>query len=92
MTKQLAISLADLRYVSVHCPHCRTVVTLDMKEPSEFAQTHDGAFCPKQCPGCRDDYDTAIRPSVDAFQKSYHALMEIAERVSFLGEEKDAAI
>jgi len=86
MHKELVVSLADLRYVSISCQNCRTVVTLDMKTPSEFAQKNDGAFAPKQCPGCRQDYDTAIRPSVESFQRSYHSLMEIAGRISFRGE------
>ena len=92
MQKQIVVSLADLRYVSVHCPRCRTTVTLDMKEPSEFAKKYDGAFVPKECPGCREDYDTAIRPSVGAFQSSYHSLSEIAERVSFSGEPQSADV
>ncbi len=70
MRKQIVISLADLRFVSVECPECRTVVTMDMQEPHEFAQKHD-AFTPKECPGCSRQYDSAIRPNVDKFQKAY---------------------
>jgi hypothetical protein len=80
--KEFVISLSDLRYVSITCPNCRTIVTLDMKEPSEFSEKH-GAFAPKECPGCRIDYDTAIRPAVDGFQRSYQSLGEIADRISF---------
>jgi hypothetical protein len=92
MHKELVVSLADLRFVSITCPTCRTVVTLDLKEPSEFAQKHDGAFSPKQCPGCRQDYDTAIRPSIDTFQRAYGSLIKIADRISFRGEPESAAL
>jgi hypothetical protein len=91
MHKQLVVSLADLRFVSIECPLCKTVVTLDMKEPHELAQKYDNAFCPKDCPGCRKQYDSAIRPNVDSFQKSYQALGEIADRISFRGETESAA-
>lgn len=90
MKTQISVSLADLRYVSIHCPGCRTVVTLDMKKPSEFSKTHDMAFCPAECPGCREKYDTAIRPAVTTFQKSYESLVEIADRISFSGTAEDS--
>jgi hypothetical protein len=80
--KEFIVSLHDLRYVSITCPNCRTIVTLDMKEPSEFNKKH-GAFAPKECPGCRINYDTAIQPAVDGFQRSYQSLAEIADRISF---------
>jgi len=78
------VSLADLRFVEVHCSHCRTKVTLDMQEPSEFSTKH-GVFAPKECPGCRKDYDSAIRPAVDAFQRAYHSLLELPSSVTFRG-------
>ncbi len=88
MQKQFVISLCDLRYVCIECPHCKAVVTLDMKETSEF-QSKQGVFAPKECPGCRKAYDTAIPPNVDSFQRSYKALLEIAERVSFRGKAEE---
>jgi hypothetical protein len=92
MHKQIVVSLSDLRFVSVACPLCKTIVTLDMKEPHELAQKHDNAFCPKDCPGCRKQYDSAIRPSIDGFQKAYAALGAIASQVSFQGEVESATI
>lgn len=85
MHKQIVVSLYDLRFVSVECPHCKTVVTLDMQEPQGLARDYANAFCPKECPGCQKDYDTAIRPSVDSFQKAYKALVGISDRISFRG-------
>ena len=91
MYKQFVVSLADLRFFSIECQLCKTVVTLDMKDVHELAQKYDNAFCPKDCAGCRRQYDSAIRPNVDAFQKAYHALFAIADRVSFRGEEIESA-
>ena len=87
--KQFVVSLADLRYVSISCPRCKTRVVLDMEEPSEFSRKH-GNFAPKECPGCRDDYDTAIRPAVDGFQRAYQSVLEIADRITFQGNVEDA--
>lgn len=78
------VSLPDLRYVEIHCP-CGTKVTLDMeKPPSEFNKTH-GNFTPKECPGCCKDYDSAIKPAVDGFQRAYRALLAVPKSVTFRG-------
>lgn len=89
MQKQLVVSLADLRFVSIECPTCRTLVTMDMKDPHELKVKHD-AFTPKDCPACRNQYDSAIRPGVDAFQRAYAALIGIADRVSFRVDAESA--
>ena len=82
MQKQFVVSLADFRFVSIECQTCRTLVTMDMKEPHEFTEKYD-AFTPKDCPACRRQYDSAVRPGVDALQRAYAALGPIADRVSF---------
>jgi hypothetical protein len=82
MQKQFVVSLADLRFISIECPTCRTIVTMDMKEPHELTKKYD-AFTPKDCPACRHQYDSAVRPGVDALQRAYAALGTIADRVSF---------
>lgn len=89
MQKQYVVSLTDLRFVSIECPTCRTLVTMDMKEPHEFTAKYD-AFTPKDCPACRHQYDSAVRPGVDAFQRAYAALAGIAERISFKLETDSA--
>jgi hypothetical protein len=81
------ISIADIRYVVIECPHCRTRVTLDLKERSSFAEKH-GIFAPKECPGCRTAYDSAIQPNLDQLQRAYQSLLEIADRIRFHGEEE----
>ena len=82
MQKQFVVLLADLRFVSIECPTCKTLVTMDMKEPHEFTKKYD-AFTPKDCPACRHQYDSAVRPGVDALQRAYAGLAAIAEHVSF---------
>lgn len=82
MHQEPVVSLADLRCVSIECPLCRTKVVLDMEEISEHAKKYS-MFAPAGCPGCRVDYDTAVRAAVDQFQKAYQTLMPVAGRVSF---------
>ena len=82
--EETIVSLTDIRYVEIHCSNCATKVTLDMEEPSEFSKKY-GEFTPKMCPGCRRDYDSAVRPAVDAFQRAYRSLIVIPKSVSFRG-------
>lgn len=85
MHKELVTSIADLRYVCIECPHCRTKVILDMREKSSFAEKQ-GIFAPKSCPGCHSPYDSAIQPNVDNLQRAYQSLLELADRISFRSE------
>ena len=85
MYQETVISMADLRYVGIECPHCRTRVILDMKETAALAVEH-GIFAPRICPGCRTPYDSAIQPNIDNLQRAYQSLLEIADSISFRGE------
>ncbi len=90
MQKQIVISLMDLRYVSIECPHCKTVVTLDMKGGlGDLGKKHK-VFTPEKCPACPADYDTAIKENVDGFCRAYQSLLPIAERISFRGEPESS--
>ncbi|MGA2267561.1 MAG: hypothetical protein ABSH44_03725 [Bryobacteraceae bacterium] len=82
MRRQITITVGELRYISINCPHCRTVMTLDMLEPSEIATKHK-CFGPLRCSVCEKDYDSAIRPNVDALWKAYQSLRQIEDRISF---------
>jgi hypothetical protein len=46
--RQLVISLADLRYVSIECPNCNSVLTLDMEKQSDHQKKH-GLFVRGLC-------------------------------------------
>lgn len=85
MHKELVISIADLRYVAIACRSCRTKVILDMKEKSEHAKRH-GYFAPLDCPHCKERYDSAIRPGIDAMQHAYQSLLELEGQITFRGE------
>jgi phage terminase large subunit GpA-like protein len=85
MHKELVISISDLRYVSISCPHCGTKVILDMQEKSAFMRKH-GIFAPKKCPGCEQPYETAVQPNVDNLQRAYQSLLDISDRIGFRGE------
>ena len=85
MHKQFIVSLSDLRFVRIECPQCRTKVILDMQEKSALAEKH-GFFAPKECPGCRSEYDSALRNSVDALQRLYKPLLEASGKVNFVGD------
>jgi phage FluMu protein Com len=91
MKKELIISLADLRYISITCPRCKTQVVLDMKEPSEFSQKHD-YFSPNKCPGCLTLYDSAIEPAVANLQRFYQSLLPVADRITFRTEAENTPI
>lgn len=87
MRKQTVAALEDFRYICIECPHCHAKVTLDMQEKSEFADKHN-IFAPKRCPGCDTAYDTSIQPNADNLQLAYSETLDIADRISFLGEPK----
>ena len=91
MYKELVCSLADIRYVSVSCQHCKTRVLLDLKEPTEFSKMHDNAMLPKECPGCRKGYDTALGVGLDALQKAYVELARIERCIGFSVRLEDGA-
>lgn len=86
MHKGISVSICDLRYICIQCPQCKTRVILDMKERSAVAEKHD-FFAPMECPGCRGQYDSALRETIDKLQKLYGPLGKIADRISFLGDE-----
>ena len=89
MKPQMVVTLADLRYVAVACPICRTKVVLDMESPSDFSQKQ-GFFTPRVCPSCQNRYDSAIVNGLDALQRCYLTLAEQPGTVSFHGEMEGA--
>jgi hypothetical protein len=89
MQTNFVISLADMRYVEIHCDKCAATVTLDMEKPFDFSGGK-GAFAPKECPGCHKDYDSAIKPAVNDFQQAYQSLLQIPKSVTFRGVSREA--
>ena len=90
MREQFVISLSDLRFVCIECPHCHTKVTLDMER--DFVWGKVPVFCPSQCPACREAFDSSLHPAVDEFHKAYRAIpANLRGIISFLGEETKSA-
>jgi len=82
MHQETVVSVLDLRYVSLHCPQCHAIVILDMQERSAIAERNN-FFAPKTCPGCRADYDSALRQTIDTLQSTYRALLENKDLIAF---------
>ena len=87
MHKETVVSILDFRYVVIDCPQCRTKVILDMKERSALAEKHN-FFAPKDCPGCRSEYDSAMRGTIDSLQRMYRSLLQFSDRITFQGESQ----
>lgn len=82
MQEEHVITLADLRYLSIECPQCRTRVILDMQEKSAVAEKY-GWFAPQKCPGCQADYDSGLRLGIDRLQQLYKPLLDFPGVVTF---------
>jgi hypothetical protein len=87
MSKELVISVGDLRYLSVDCAHCKTNVTVDLgyKPPPPQA----GELAPEQvvplsqCPTCRNLFDSRIPENIDSLRAIYLDLVKHKVQVSF---------
>lgn len=78
------ITLDDLRFIEIHCSNCGTFVTMDMKGEKPFI-SRPGAFAPKSCPGCANDYDSSVKAGVDRFKDAYQSLFNFPTSVTFRG-------
>ncbi len=84
MQTDFIVSLADIRFVEIHCK-CKTKVTMDMQELPE-SRKKEGNFAPLICPGCSEQYDSAVAPAVNQFQMAYKSLVNASpESVTFRG-------
>jgi len=87
MHEEFVISLKDLRFVSIKCPHCQTVVTLDMERKTEVSSNRDRFFTPNTCPGCAKDFDSALPVNVNALHDAYRSVPEwLRESITFRTE------
>jgi hypothetical protein len=86
--KELIISLDDIQFIRISCPHCNTTISLDIK--SEFEPSPQRPyFAPDACSVCHKPFDTAIH-NIAKFQQAYHALRAVKETLSFNGQAEDA--
>jgi MinD superfamily P-loop ATPase len=77
MQKLRLISLSDLQHICIECQQCHAKVTLNMSERSAHGEKYN-FFAPKECPGCRTPYDSALREAIDEWQKLYPVLVKLA--------------
>jgi hypothetical protein len=85
MLKELIVSIADLRYASVTCAHCKTKVTVDL---SYLPQPQPGKIPEEilplsQCPTCRAMFDSRIPENIGNLRKTYQNLVANGVLVSF---------
>ena len=90
MHKQIVVSLADLRYVSIQCHSCGSSITLDMGKSTTHQAAND-VFLPKICTACRAPYDSAMG-NVDELRRLFQYLGPVADRITFRGELESSAI
>lgn len=85
MHRQLVVSLADLRYITVECKNCSSSVTLDMNKVSDHQRQH--GFTPLVCPACRRDYDSALK-NINQLREAYDSLLGVADRITLRGDSE----
>jgi len=89
LERHFVINLTDLRFVSVECKNCSSVLTLDMQKLSQH-QEKEGIFLPAVCSACRQPFDTATQ-ALHSFRKCYLELRKVPERITFRGELEAAS-
>jgi hypothetical protein len=83
MLKEIVVSLAELRQVCIECIHCKTAVTLDLLDETGNITKGGDTFAPQACPGCGNEYDSAIPRNLNALQKACKTMEPVANRVKF---------
>ena len=90
MQKEFAVTLKDLRFISIRCQHCDTRVVLDLAH-EDFNVGGKSFFCPTSCPGCRIPFDSSIPENVNNLHRVYRAIPEgVRDAITFRAEP-DAA-
>ena len=87
MKTQLLVSMHDLRYATISCPHCFTRVILDFE--SEFQPPRSPFVCPTECPRCNSHFDSAVPKAVESMQSAYKALARVEEAALTFTVDRD---
>jgi hypothetical protein len=84
--KELIVSLDDIRFIRISCPHCNTTLRLMLGEIR--SQTKQGiTFVPDACSVCRQPIDSAI-DRVAIIQLAYHQLASLGKDSSSMGKQR----
>ena len=90
MHKQIVISLSDMRYISIGCPTCNSVLTLDMSQKVDPDSRYH-TFLPTSCGVCQTQYDTAL-VNINGLHGIYQSLGKVADRITSRGESWKARL
>ena len=86
MHHQTIVGIQDLRFVTLHCRHCNTRLTIDLEVEREFRDPRAHFSAPRECPRCEAAFHAAIPPAIEGLQKVYKALAAIPDIVTFTSD------
>jgi DNA-directed RNA polymerase subunit RPC12/RpoP len=87
MHEQTVVSIKDLRFATLRCPHCRTRVTLDLALSLGY-QGRSASLAPDQCPRCGSALHSNVAPGLEHLQKAYALLAKLGNSVTFTANDE----
>jgi transcription elongation factor Elf1 len=85
MHKQPVLSIEDFRYVSIHCVHCNSTLTIDLEGEVVGRRAY---FAPIACSVCGHDFDSAVQ-NLNLFNQVYKKLGAVKNVLTFSGEAEN---
>ena len=82
MRKQRVLSIADFRYVSIHCVYCNSTLILDLEGEIAGRRAY---FTPTACSVCGHDFDSALA-NLNMLNQVYKKLVAAKSALTFSGE------
>lgn len=77
---ELVMDFAELRYVSVSCQHCKSVMTIDIT-----TETNKGRLA--RCGRCDAEVDKLLSQGIEDYREAYRKLSQFASTVQVRVEE-----
>lgn len=77
---ELVLDFSELRYISVFCPHCKSVVTIDIT-----VETNKGRLT--RCGRCDAETDKLLAQGIEDYREAYRKLSQFASIVQVRVEE-----
>jgi hypothetical protein len=85
MRKQRVLSIADFRYVSIHCVYCNSTLILDLEGEIAGRRAY---FAPTACSVCGHDFDSALA-NLNMLNQVYKKLVAAKSALTFSGESEN---